>query len=128
MSGQRATRQTTVLLVWMLAWGCGGTGKGEVESDVLEGVVEETSFPLPTVDTEAGTVAWSTKEGDEELALVSVEYLEHRQLSTGWFVLEAVLVDGERKTLVSSKEAQDEQAKSYGRLMRKDLVDRQFFQ
>ena len=94
----------------------------------MEGTVEEASFVDPVVDTEAGTVEWSTEEGGEVLALASVEYLEHRQLTSGRYVLEAVLVDGERKTLLSGKETQREQAKHYGSLMRKDLVERQFFE
>lgn len=112
-------------LVWV-AWlvACGGSSEAAPEKEAAAAVTEALSYELPVVDPEAGTITWKAEAEDTVIPLSSVNYLEHREDMPGHFLVEAVLVDGERKVIVAGDKPQMDQAANYGKSMRKDLVER----
>ena len=103
---------------------CGGSDEPVPTDDPVAALTEELSYDLPEVNAEAGTLTWMTNTGDTVIPISSVRYLEHRQDSSGRYLLEVVLADGERKLVVEGLESQMDHAANYSKMMRKDLVER----
>ena len=108
--------------------GCGSTKEPTPVQEPEPALIEELSYDLPAVDLEAGTLTWTTGTANTVIVISNVTYLEHRQAASGHFILEAVLVDGERHVIIEGAQPQKEHAVSYAKQMQKDLVERYPFE